>query len=233
MFTGIIEHLGTIEILDLRVEGKDAGGLISVHAPTLAPKLTVSQSVAVNGCCLTVVTVSSKSFGADLSAETIRKTSFGADPRFLKPGAQVNLEAALTAGKEFGGHIVQGHVDTTGRVTKLTREGESWWLAVEVPEDFSRYVVPQGSITIDGISLTVAKWQDRIAQIAIIPYTYSNTNLSQRKPGDPVNLEADILGKYIEQHLAARSRASQQTEAAAEAEHQPQITIKNLIEQGW
>jgi riboflavin synthase len=231
MFTGIIEHLGTIEILDVRPDGKDAGGRISVHAPTLVPKLTVSQSVAVNGCCLTVVTVSTKSFSADLSAETIRKTSFGTKPLLLKPGAQVNLEAALTAGKEFGGHIVQGHVDTIGRVTKLTRAGESWWLGVEVPEDFSRYVVPQGSITIDGISLTVAKWQDRIAQIAIIPYTYSNTNLSQRKAGDAVNLEADILGKYIEQHLAARSRVREDTRVAPEAK--PELTITKLIEQGW
>jgi riboflavin synthase alpha subunit len=123
MFTGIIEHLGTVEILEVRPDGQDAGGRISVHAPTLAPKLTVSQSVAVNGCCLTVVTVSAKSFSADLSAETIRKTSFGSKPPLLKPGAQVNLEAALTAGKEFGGHIVQGHVDTIGRVTKLVREG--------------------------------------------------------------------------------------------------------------
>lgn len=231
MFTGIIEYLGTIEILDVRPDGQDAGGRISVHAPTLAPKLTVSQSVAVNGCCLTVVTVSTKSFSADLSAETIRKTSFGTKPLLLKPGAQVNLEAALSAGKEFGGHIVQGHVDTIGRVTKLTREGESWWLGVEVPEDFSRYVVPQGSITIDGISLTVAKWQERIAQIAIIPYTYSNTNLSQRKPGDAVNLEADILGKYIEQHLAVRNRLREDTRAAPEAK--PELTVTKLIEQGW
>jgi riboflavin synthase len=134
MFTGIIEHLGTIEILEVRPDGKDAGGRISVHAPTLAPKLTVSQSVAVNGCCLTVVTVSTKSFSADLSAETIRKTSFGNKPPLLKPGTQVNLEAALTAGKEFGGHIVQGHVDTIGRVTKLMREGESWWLVQKSPK---------------------------------------------------------------------------------------------------
>lgn len=231
MFTGIIEHLGTIEILDVRPEGKDAGGRISVHAPTLAPKLTVSQSVAVNGCCLTVVAVSTRNFSADLSAETIRKTSFGAKPLLLKPGTQVNLEAALTAGKEFGGHIVQGHVDTIGRVTRLTREGESWWLGVEVPEDFSRYVVPQGSITIDGISLTVAKWQDRIARIAIIPYTYCNTNLSQRKPGDAVNLEADILGKYIEQHLAARSSVREESQSAPEAKSE--LTITKLIEQGW
>jgi riboflavin synthase len=231
MFTGIIEHLGTIEILEVRPDGKDAGGRISVHAPTLAPKLTVSQSVAVNGCCLTVVTVSTKSFSADLSAETIRKTSFGAKPLLWKPGAQVNLEPALTAGKEFGGHIVQGHVDTIGRVTKLTREGESWWLGAEVPEDFARYVVPQGSITIDGISLTVARWQDRIAQMAIIPYTYSNTNLSQRKPGDAVNLEADILGKYIEQHLAARSSVREEAPAGPEAE--PALTVTKLIAQGW
>jgi riboflavin synthase len=222
MFTGIIEHLGTIEILDVRAEGKNAGGRISVHAPTLAPKLTVSQSVAVNGCCLTVVTVSTKNFSADLSAETIRKTSFGANPSVLKPGVQVNLEAALTAGKEFGGHIVQGHVDTIGRVTKLTREGESWWLAVEVPEDFARYVVPQGSITIDGISLTVAKWQDRIAQIAIIPYTYSN-------------------GKYIEQHLAARKTETPVTEVETvpiakpvnAAQSPSRITVAELEAQGF
>jgi riboflavin synthase len=227
MFTGIIEHLGTIEMLEIRPEGNNAGGRISIHAPTLAPTVSVSESVAVNGCCLTVVSVSKKSFGADLSAETIRKTSFGAQPRVLKAGAQVNLEAALTAGKEFGGHIVQGHVDTTGRVTKLEREGESWWLGVAVPEDLARYVVPQGSITIDGISLTVAKWQEHVAQIAIIPHTYGNTNLCMRKVGDAVNLEADILGKYIEQHLAARSVAQGPGKPKAE------LTIAKLVEQGW
>jgi riboflavin synthase len=231
MFTGIIEHLGTIEILDARLDGKDVGGRISVHAPTLAPKLTVSHSVAVNGCCLTVVTVSTKGFSADLSAETIRKTSFGANPHVLKPGMQVNLEAALRVGKEFGGHIVQGHVDTIGRVTRLFREGESWWLAVQVPEEFARYVVPQGSLTIDGISLTVARWQDGIAQIAVIPYTYANTNLSARKPGDAVNLEADILGKYIEQHLAARGSVREGAPAAPEAK--PELTVAKLIAQGW
>jgi riboflavin synthase len=227
MFTGIIEHLGTIEILEIRPEGNHAGGRISIHAPKLAPKISVSQSVAVNGCCLTVVSVSKKSFGADLSAETIRKTSFGAKPPVLQPGAQVNLEAALTAGKEFGGHMVQGHVDTTGRVMELRREGESWWLGVAVPEDFARYVVPQGSITIDGISLTVAKWAERVAHMAIIPYTYANTNLGARKPGDAVNLEADIFGKYIEQHLAAREKAK------AAAKQDVVLTVEKLVEQGW
>jgi riboflavin synthase len=223
MFTGIIEHLGTIEILEARTDGPNAGGRISIHAPKLAPSLLVSQSVAVNGCCLTVVSVSRKSFGADLSAETVRKTSFGAEPRVLRAGAMVNLEQPLTAGKEFGGHFVLGHVDTIGRVTKLQREGDSWWLGVEVPQDFTRNVVPQGSITIDGISLTVARWENRIAQIAIIPYTYAHTNLCERKPGDPVNLEGDVLGKYIEQHLEARNSPTVE----------PTLTIASLKQQGW
>jgi riboflavin synthase len=241
MFTGIIEHLGTVEFLDCRPGGPNPGGRISIHAPTLAPTLSVSQSVAVNGCCLTVVSLTAKSFAADLSGETVRKTSFGAEPRVLKPGATVNLERPLTAGKEFGGHFVLGHVDATGRVTKLQREGESWWLGVEVPEEFAAYIVPQGSITIDGISLTVARWTNRIVEAAIIPYTYSNTNLSARKPGDPVNLEADILGKYIEQHLAARNseapvpevetlHIAKPVDAAQSPSH---ITVAKLEAQGF
>jgi riboflavin synthase len=223
MFTGIIEHLGAIELNDSRPDGPNAGGRVSIHAPTLAPRLSVSQSVAVNGCCLTVVALTSKSFSADLSGETVRKTSFGAEPRILKSGAMVNLEQPLTAGKEFGGHFVLGHVDGTGRVAMLQREGESWRLGVEVPEEFASYVVPQGSITIDGISLTVARWKNRIAEIAVIPYTYSHTNLCERSPGDPVNLEGDILGKYVEQHLAAKKFAEPQTA----------LTIESLIAQGW
>jgi len=224
MFTGIIEHLGTIELIESRPEGSDAGGRISVHAPTLAPKLAVSQSVAVNGCCLTVVSVTKKSFSADLSGETVRKTSFGAEPRVLKAGAMVNLEQPLTAGKEFGGHFVLGHVDITGRVSKLEREGESWLLAVEVPQEFARHVVPQGSITIDGISLTVARWANRIAEIAIIPYTYAHTSLCERKSGDAVNLEGDVLGKYIEQHLEARNGEVKSTAG---------ITLESLLSQGF
>jgi riboflavin synthase len=223
MFTGIIEHLGTIESLEARPDGPQAGGRITIHAPTLAPRVIVSQSVAVNGCCLTVVSHTTKSFSADLSGETVRKTSFGAQPHGLKPGAIVNLEQPLTAGKEFGGHFVLGHVDTVGHITKLQREGDSWWLAVEVPEEFARYVVPKGSITIDGISLTVARWENRIAEIAIIPYTYAHTNLRERNPGDPVNLEGDVIGKYIEQRLDARNAAASSTK----------LTIEGLISQGW
>jgi riboflavin synthase len=202
MFTGIVEHLGTIESLSLHTDG----GRVTIHAPTLASKLAVSNSIAVNGCCLTIVSVGKDRFSADLSGETIRKTSFGANGNAaLQKGVRVNLEQPLSAGKEFGGHFVLGHVDGTGRVAHLRPEGENWWYGVEVPDDFARYTVSKGSITIDGISLTVANWRDRIAEIAVIPYTYEHTNIRDRNPGDAVNLEGDILGKYVERYLEARS----------------------------
>jgi riboflavin synthase len=220
MFTGIIELIGTIESLSLQSDG----GRVTIHAPSVAPALAVSNSIAVNGCCLTVVSHDNERFSADLSGETIRRTSFGANVAVLKAGSRVNLEQPLTAGKEFGGHFVLGHVDGIGRVTHLRPEGENWWYGVQVPEDFARYIVPKGSITIDGISLTVARWHDRIAEIAVIPYTYEHTNLRDRKQGDAVNLEGDVLGKYVERHLEAR-------EAAASAPSQ--ITLARLSEEGF
>src|SRR6266403_1756529 len=218
MFTGIIEHLGTIEALDLKRDG----GRVSIHAPSLGPSLAVSNSIAVNGCCLTIADLHNGRLSADLSGETIRKTSFGADGGGLKQGARVNLEQPLTAGKEFGGHFVLGHVDGTGSVAHLRPEGENWWYGVEVPEDFARYIVPKGSITIDGVSLTVANWQDGIAEIAVIPYTYEHTNIRDRKPGDAVNLEGDILGKYVERYLEARS-----------SKPTTKISLAELTEQGF
>jgi riboflavin synthase len=200
MFTGIIEHLGTMSRLDL----SSGGGRLAVHAPTLAPKLAVSGSVAVNGCCLTVVDRDDENFSADLSSETLNKTSFAS----LKTGARVNLEQPLTAGKEFGGHFVLGHVDGTGQVAHLTSAGDSWRLGVAVPPELARYVVSKGSLTIDGISLTIASWRNHIAEIAVIPYTYQRSNIRDRVSGDPVNLEADILGKYIERYLAERESAT-------------------------
>jgi riboflavin synthase len=218
MFTGIIQHLGTIESLALQNDG----GRVTIHAPTLAPKLVVSNSIAVNGCCLTIVSVDKDRFSADLSGETIRKTSFGANTGALQKGARVNLEQPLTAGQEFGGHFVLGHVDGTGDVTSLRREGENWWYGVRVPEEFARYIVAKGSITIDGVSLTVADWRDGIAEIAVIPYTYEHTNIRDRKPGDTVNLEADILGKYVERYLEARS-----------SKPITRISVAELTEQGF
>jgi riboflavin synthase len=214
VFTGIIEHVGTIESLDLRRDG----GRIAVQAPSAAPSLAVSNSIAINGCCLTVVSRDTERFSADLSGETLSKTSF----RELKPGARVNLEQALTAGKEFGGHFVLGHVDNVGRVAYLTADGENWWLGVQVPEDFARYIVPKGSVTIDGISLTVARWSNRIAEAAVIPYTYEHTNLRDRKSGDAVNLEGDVLGKYVERYLQARGAATASN-----------LSISRLIEEGF
>ena len=221
MFTGIIEHLGTIESLDLHPDG----GRVTIHAPSLGPSLAVANSIAVNGCCLTITGIHNGRFSLDLSGETIAKTSFGAGARGLRVGSRVNLERPLTAGKEFGGHFVLGHVDTVGEVTHLAPEGENWWYGVRVPEEFARYIVPKGSITIDGISLTVARWDNKtsVAEAAIIPYTYDHTNIRDRKPGDAVNLEADILGKYIERYLDSRA-------AAASV---PPLTVARLVEQGF
>ena len=226
MFTGIIEHIGTIEALDL----KPGGGRITIHAPSLASTLAISKSIAVNGCCLTVVTLGKKQFSADLSGETIQKTSFGAKTGGLKKGSRVNLEQPLTAGAEFGGHFVQGHVDGTGRVTRLEPEAagsNSWWLGVEIPEDFARYIVSKGSITIDGISLTIANWdsKSRIAEIAVIPYAYEHTNLRDRKSGDAVNLEGDVLGKYVERYLEARNETL--------STQNSQLTLDKLVTQGF
>ena len=227
MFTGIVEHIGTIEAL---TTGSDVGR-VTIRASSIAPSLAVSNSIAVNGCCLTVVALEGDRFSADLSGETLRRTSFGANGAGLKQGSRVNLEQPLTAGKEFGGHFVLGHVDGIGQVTHLRPEGENWWYAVRVPEDFARYIVPKGSITIDGISLTVARWhnfatpqsQNPTVEIAVVPYTYEHTNLRDRKPGDAVNLEGDILGKYIERHLEAR-KASAATST---------LTLEALKDQGF
>jgi riboflavin synthase len=202
MFTGIVEQQGVIALLE---RDGDAGRL-RVRAPEVAPQLAVSSSIAVNGCCLTVVETTAEEFAADLSGETLRRTSFGE----LPAGARVNLERPLTAGKEFGGHFVQGHVDGVGRVARLSRsggqalEGENWWLGVRLPEELGRYVAMKGSIALDGVSLTVAGWSDGIVEAAIIPYTFQHTNIGRMALGDAVNVECDILAKYIERLLEAR-----------------------------
>jgi riboflavin synthase len=215
MFTGIIEHLGTVDSLTLQ----PAGGRLTIHAPTVGTQLAIANSIAVDGCCLTVVALEGERFSADLSTETMRKTSIGE----WKAGTRVNLEHPMTTGKEFGGHFVLGHVDTTGRVARLDPEGENWWYGVEVPEEFAKYIVPQGSIAIDGISLTVARWNGRVAEIAIIPFTYEHTNIRGKKIGDAVNLEGDVLGKYVERYLEARSG----TKVASS------LSIEQLVSQGF
>jgi len=218
MFPGIIGHFRTVKALSLQNDG----ARITIHAPTLGTTVAVSTSIAVNGCCLTIVFAENDRFSADLSGETIHKTSFGAGSGAVKKGSRVNLEQPVTAGKEFGGHFVLGHVDGTGRVAHLRPEGENWWYGVEVPEELARYIVPKGSITIDGVSLTIARWHDGIAEIAVIPYSYEHTNICEREPGDAVNLEGDILGKYIERYLEARGSTKT-----------TKISIAELTKQGF
>ncbi len=214
MFTGIVDQIGVIEALERR----PSGGRMSIRAPGLAPALTAGNSIGVNGCCLTVVETTGELFAADLSGETLAHTSFGE----LKPGTRVNLERPLTAGKEFGGHFVQGHVDGVGRVTRLAPEGLNWWLSVRVPEPLARYVAMKGSLAVDGISLTVAAWRDGVADMAIIPYTYTHTNLPGLAVGDPANLECDILAKYAERLMESRQAASAS-----------RVTLARLLEEGF
>lgn len=214
MFTGIVERLGVIESLEHRQDG----GRLRVRAPQLAPQLKISGSIAVNGCCLTVIEKSAEWFSADLSGETLRRTAFGE----MKPGAQVNLERPLTAGKEFGGHFVQGHVDGVGRVTRLAPEGDNWWLGVRVPGEIERYVAMKGSIAIDGVSLTVAALRDSIAEVAVIPFTYAQTNIREMTLGGAVNIECDILAKYVERILEARENPPSS-----------RLTIERLVKEGF
>ena len=204
MFTGIVEHVGRVESLNTALDGAAQASRLRVHAGPLAASLAVSGSIAVNGCCLTIVEISGETFAADLSSETLRRTSFAE----IEAGTRVNLERPLTAGKEFGGHFVQGHVDGIGRVSRWEADGANWWLGVRLPRELLRYVAMKGSIGIDGISLTVANLAGDIVEAAIIPFTYANTNLQTLRVGNAVNLEADILAKYVERMLEARKPAA-------------------------
>jgi riboflavin synthase len=214
MFTGIIEATGVIESLD---HGADGGRLV-VRAPeVVAAGLAIANSIAVNGCCLTVVELGDGTFAADVSGETLRRTAFGEQ----KPGTHVNLERPLRAGSEFGGHFVQGHVDGVGRVASLTPEGDNWWFSVRVPAELERYVAMKGSIAIDGVSLTVAAWRDGIADAAVIPFTYTHTNVRHLAFGDAVNIECDILAKYVERLLEKRDAAPSR------------LSMARLVEEGF
>ena len=222
MFTGLVEYVGKIVSLEHTggAPGPDSSSWarIRVNAGPLADGLAKSGSIAVNGCCLTAVDISKQTFSADLSGETLRRTSLGE----LKSGARVNLERPLTANKELGGHFVQGHVDGVGWVTRLEPEGANWWFGVRVPDDLARYIASKGSIALDGISLTVAGWHDGIIETAIIPFTYEHTNLSSLKIGDAVNVECDILAKYVERLTEARQE-----------KHESKLSAARLIEEGF
>lgn len=214
MFTGLIAATGRLD----RIERNAGAARIRVYAPQLASALKTGDSIAVSGVCLTALDITAGSFSADLAAETIARTSLGR----LSSGATLNLELPTPAGAPLGGHIVQGHVDAVGMLLALSPAGAAGWdLRVRVPAELTRYIVPQGSIAIDGISLTVAALEDDAVRVAVIPHTYSATNLHTLAPGAPVNIETDVLAKYAEKQARSRAALSRS------------LTVEELLRQGF
>jgi riboflavin synthase len=195
MFTGIIEELGSVRSIEER--GENARLVISARVVTEGT--SHGDSISVNGVCLTALDVEPDSFAADVSRETLQRSTLGS----LKPRAPVNLERAVTPATRLGGHIVQGHVDARGQFVSVENHGESWTLRIAYPKEIARYLVFKGSVAVEGISLTIAALTDEHFEIAIIPKTWEVTNLSHLKPGEAVNIEVDVIGKYVEKLLSS------------------------------
>ena len=195
MFTGIIEELGQVRAIEKR--GDDAR--IVIAARTVSEGSRDGDSIAVNGVCLTALDVRVDSFAADVSKETLARSTLGS----LRTGSPVNLERAVTPTTRLGGHIVQGHVDARGRFLGAESNGESWTVRIAYPQEIARYLVFKGSVAVEGISLTIAGLTDEYFEIAVIPKTWEVTNFSRLRPGDEVNLEVDIIAKYVERLLTA------------------------------
>lgn len=194
MFTGIIEELGQVRAVEPRGEN----ARIVIAARNVLDGANEGDSIAVNGVCLTALQITNDSFAADCSRETLDRTTLGN----LQTGTPVNLERAVTPATRLGGHIVQGHVDGRGRFIEAIDHGESWTVRIGFPQELARYLVFKGSVTVEGISLTVAGLHEDSFEIAVIPKTWQVTNLSYLKPGDAVNLEVDVIAKYVERLLA-------------------------------
>ncbi len=214
MFTGIIEEVGRVAAITTKGEQRR----ITVSCSKILPELKVGDSVSVSGVCLTAVEIAADSFGADLAQETWRRTSFAR----LSKGAMVNLELPMRATGRFDGHVVQGHVDGVGTVISLARvaDGNDYVLVINVPSELTRYIVSKGSLAIEGISLTVAAIEGTEVRVAIIPHTAEVTNLSSLKAGDSVNLEVDVVAKYVEKMMAGSKTAGT-------------ITVENLVRAGF
>lgn len=214
MFTGIIEEVG--RVASIKVDGEQRR--ITVAAPKLAAELKQGDSISVSGVCLTVIETSDRSFSADLAQETWKRTSFSR----LKPDALVNLELPMRANGRFDGHVVQGHVDGTGSVVSFEPipDGNDYRFNITVPSELTRYVVPKGSLAIEGISLTVAAIDGNHVEFAIIPHTAEVTNLSSLKPGNPVNLEVDVIAKYVEKMIGIQKA-------------QDSLTVDQLVRAGF
>jgi riboflavin synthase len=219
MFTGIIEELGRVRSVEQRGEGVR----VRIEAHAVTEGTLEGDSIAVNGVCLTALDVRADSFAADGSRETLQRSTLGV----LRAGSVVNLERAVTPATRLGGHIVQGHVDARGRYLSAEDHGGSWTVRVAYPPEMARYLVFKGSVAVEGISLTVAALTEEYFEIAVIPKTWQLTNLSSLRPGDPVNLEADIIAKYVERILSVGGRGSESGEAGRG------ITVEKLAELGY
>lgn len=218
MFTGIIEEKGKIRKV---LSGKESGS-VEIKASVVLEGTKIGDSIAVNGVCLTVTSLKTDGFTADVMPETLRRTNLGK----LSIGAEVNLERAMAAGGRFGGHIVSGHIDGTGVIKSLKPEGNAVWVSINAAPDILHLIVEKGSICIDGISLTVAYVDDKEFRVSIIPHTGSETTLLAKKAGDIVNLENDIVGKYIEKLIKPYS-------STQEPEKKSGLTMEMLSEYGF
>lgn len=194
MFTGLVEEIGIIK----QISPFSSGSRISISASKVLEEVQLGDSIATNGICLTVTSFDQASFTVDVMPETMRHSSLGD----LMPGDRVNLERALSLGDRLGGHMVSGHIDGTGRIENLTREDNAHWISIAAPPEILRYIIPRGSIAIDGVSLTVHHLDNKIFKVSIIPQTKEMTTLLNKNIGDRVNLECDMIGKYVERFLS-------------------------------
>lgn len=206
MFTGLIQEVGTIESIISNPEGKE----IVISAPELIKEIKIDDSVATNGVCLTATKIQGTTFRVQAVHMTLDKTSIGT----LKPQDKVNLELSLKPSDRLGGHFVQGHVNALGKIESIQRTGKSWEIEVSFPKELRKYMILEGSIALDGISLTIARLTDTSLVVAIIPHTLEKTSLSSKKIGDVLNLEVDMLAKYIENFLKFNSDQSKNQEWA-------------------
>jgi riboflavin synthase len=218
MFTGIIEEKG--EIISISPGAKSAK--LAIRGKKVTATSHIGDSIAVNGVCLTATSINGDVFTADVMAESMRRTALGG----LKAGSKVNLERAMAADGRFGGHIVSGHIDGTGTIRSIEKEDNAVWVCIEAPHEILRLVIEKGSIAIDGISLTVAYVNEECFKVSIIPHTKSETTLLDKKPGDKVNLENDVIGKYVEKLLNYQNAGNDKKEKS-------DISMSFLTENGF
>ena len=224
MFTGIVEEVGIIKELRFHAEG----AAVIVAAKTILPEIAIGDSIAINGVCLTAARLLRDGFICDISDETLRRSAF----RKAKIGARVNLERALAVDGRLGGHIMQGHVDDVGQMLSRTPSGGGFEISFSFPRSLERYLVYKGSIAVNGISLTIATLAEESFSVSVIPHTLSATNLGELAPGDPVNLETDILGKYFERYFQLGLGAGNGN-PLENRKSESKLTVEYLMEQGF